>query len=183
MKEFIPQRFSQNLWRSKMYTQIRVSLRIYTKCAYIFFLNNFLEIASIGIFFFENLTMNFFYLDGLSTYLNVNGSQDGCALDCPTTEEGCVKQTCCQTNNNKVCTNDNCPNIFRRISLKTGLFFIFQNQQASPTASPFMVRQRSSNSRNDGETGKKITFDFIDHIRFINIQFILSHRIIIGDIK
>lgn len=38
-------------------------------------------------------------LDGISTCLNVNGSQDGCAFDCPTTEEGCVKATCCQTNN------------------------------------------------------------------------------------
>lgn len=38
-------------------------------------------------------------LDGITTTLNVNGSQDGCALDCPTTEEGCVKATCCQTNN------------------------------------------------------------------------------------
>lgn len=40
-----------------------------------------------------------FCLDGKSMYVNVNGSQDGCALDCPTTEEGCVKATCCQTNN------------------------------------------------------------------------------------
>lgn len=40
--------------------------------------------------------------DGISTSLNVNGSQDGCALDCPTSEEGCVKATCCQTTN-KVC--------------------------------------------------------------------------------
>lgn len=38
-------------------------------------------------------------LDGIATCLNVDGSQDGCALDCPTTEEGCVKATCCQTNN------------------------------------------------------------------------------------
>lgn len=34
---------------------------------------------------------------------NINGgsSQDCCALDCPTTEQGCIKQTCCQ-NSNKV---------------------------------------------------------------------------------
>lgn len=95
-----------------LYTNTGESQDLYQMCLHLlFFWNNFLEIASIG-FFFENLTMIFFYLDGLSTYLNVNGSQDGCALDCPTTEEGCVKQTCCQTNNNKVCTNDNCPNIF-----------------------------------------------------------------------
>lgn len=34
--------------------------------------------------------------------LNISGSQDCCALDCPTTEEGCVKATCCQTNNKSV---------------------------------------------------------------------------------
>lgn len=38
--------------------------------------------------------------DGISTTLNISGSQD-CALDCPTTDEGCIKSTCCQ-NNNKV---------------------------------------------------------------------------------
>ncbi|XP_055322656.1 uncharacterized protein LOC129578328 [Sitodiplosis mosellana] len=67
--------------------------------------------------------------DGITTALNVNGSQDGCALDCPTTDEGCVKATCCQTNN--------------------------KNQQPSPSASPFLVRQRNSNSRNESdiETG------------------------------
>ena len=27
------------------------------------------------------------------------GSQEGCALDCPITDEGCVRATCCQTNN------------------------------------------------------------------------------------
>lgn len=41
----------------------------------------------------------FSHADGLSNSLNANGSQDGCALDCPTTEEGCIKATCCQTNN------------------------------------------------------------------------------------
>lgn len=40
-----------------------------------------------------------FSIDGITTSMNVNGSQDGCALDCPTTDEGCVKATCCQTNN------------------------------------------------------------------------------------
>ena len=39
--------------------------------------------------------------DGISTSLNASGSQDCCALDCPTTDEGCIKATCCQ-NNNKV---------------------------------------------------------------------------------
>ena len=34
--------------------------------------------------------------------LNISGSQDCCALDCPTTEEGCIKATCCQTNNKVV---------------------------------------------------------------------------------
>lgn len=47
----------------------------------------------------EKITFFFPQLDGISTCLNVNGSQDGCALDCPTTEEGCIKATCCQTNN------------------------------------------------------------------------------------
>lgn len=28
-----------------------------------------------------------------------SGSQDGCALDCPITDQGCVQATCCQTNN------------------------------------------------------------------------------------
>lgn len=40
--------------------------------------------------------------DGISTSLNVSGTQEGCALDCPTTDDSnCVKATCCQ-NNNKV---------------------------------------------------------------------------------
>lgn len=39
--------------------------------------------------------------DGVTTSLNVSGSQDGCALDCPTSDEGCIRATCCQ-NNNKV---------------------------------------------------------------------------------
>lgn len=39
--------------------------------------------------------------DGISSDLNGSGSQDCCALDCPTTDEGCVRATCCQ-NNNKV---------------------------------------------------------------------------------
>lgn len=41
--------------------------------------------------------------DGITTSLNVNGSQDGCALDCPPTNDGCIKATCCQ-NTNKVIT-------------------------------------------------------------------------------
>lgn len=40
-------------------------------------------------------------LDGVSTNLNISGSHDSCALDCPTTDEGCVQATCCQ-NTNKV---------------------------------------------------------------------------------
>lgn len=47
--------------------------------------------------------------------MNVNGSQDGCALDCPTTEEGCVKATCCQTNN-KVSLD----RIFSKIPFESG---------------------------------------------------------------
>lgn len=40
--------------------------------------------------------------DGISTSLNVSGTPEGCALDCPTTDDSsCVKATCCQ-NNNKV---------------------------------------------------------------------------------
>lgn len=31
--------------------------------------------------------------------VNGSGSQDGCALDCPITDQGCVQATCCQTNN------------------------------------------------------------------------------------
>jgi len=38
--------------------------------------------------------------DGTSS-INISGS-DCCALDCPTTEEGCVKATCCQNNNKLV---------------------------------------------------------------------------------
>lgn len=51
--------------------------------------------------------------------LNISGSQDGCALDCPTTEEGCINATCCQTNN-KV------------------------SQLPPPVTTPFMCRQRNS---------------------------------------
>lgn len=45
-----------------------------------------------------------FRSDGVSTNLNISGSHDSCALDCPTTDEGCVQATCCQ-NNNKVCSH------------------------------------------------------------------------------
>ncbi|KAH8300529.1 hypothetical protein KR018_011836 [Drosophila ironensis] len=55
--------------------------------------------------------------DGTSS-INMSGS-DCCALDCPTTEEGCVKATCCQ-NNNKL------------------------NQLPSPTNSPYLCRQRNA---------------------------------------
>ncbi|XP_055846107.1 uncharacterized protein LOC129912041 isoform X2 [Episyrphus balteatus] len=65
--------------------------------------------------------------DGTSS-LNMSGS-DCCALDCPTTEEGCVKATCCQTNN-KV------------------------SQLPSPANSPYLCRQRNSTrNTNDIESG------------------------------
>lgn len=38
--------------------------------------------------------------DGTSS-LNMSSS-DCCALDCPTTDNGCVKATCCQNNNKLV---------------------------------------------------------------------------------
>lgn len=67
--------------------------------------------------------------DGTSS-LNMSGS-DCCALDCPTTEEGCAKATCCQ-NNNK----------------------IVNNQPPSPSNSPYMCRQRNSTrNTNDVEAG------------------------------
>ncbi|KAL7732299.1 hypothetical protein ACLKA6_018525 [Drosophila palustris] len=55
--------------------------------------------------------------DGTSS-INMSGS-DCCALDCPTTDEGCVKATCCQ-NNNKL------------------------NPLPSPTNSPYLCRQRNA---------------------------------------
>ncbi|TMW52832.1 hypothetical protein DOY81_002099 [Sarcophaga bullata] len=66
--------------------------------------------------------------DGTSS-LNMSGS-DCCALDCPpSTDNGCIKATCCQ-NNNKV------------------------NQLPSPTSSPYMCRQRNSTrNANDVESG------------------------------
>lgn len=42
-----------------------------------------------------------FKADGIINNINGGSSQDCCALDCPTTEQGCIKQTCCQ-NSNKV---------------------------------------------------------------------------------
>uniref|UniRef100_A0A1B0GP06 Cation efflux protein cytoplasmic domain-containing protein n=1 Tax=Phlebotomus papatasi TaxID=29031 RepID=A0A1B0GP06_PHLPP len=59
--------------------------------------------------------------DGISSDLNGSGSQDCCALDCPTTDEGCT-------------------------------------QLPSPSPSPFLCRQRSSNARNDVETGSLLDF-------------------------
>ncbi|XP_055690711.1 proton-coupled zinc antiporter SLC30A1 [Lutzomyia longipalpis] len=71
--------------------------------------------------------------DGISSDLNGSGSQDCCALDCPTTDEGCVRATCCQNNN--------------------------KTQLPSPSPSPFLCRQRSSgNARNDVETGSLLDF-------------------------
>lgn len=65
--------------------------------------------------------------DGTSS-INMSGS-DCCALDCPTTEEGCVKATCCQ-NNNKL------------------------NPLPSPTNSPYLCRQRNAGRNgNDLEAG------------------------------
>lgn len=80
--------------------------------------------------------------------LNISGSQDCCALDCPTTEEGCVKATCCQTNNKAV----------SGIGLLGVVFLIpslFQQQQ-SPTGSPLLCRQRNSrnSTNNDLESGE-----------------------------
>lgn len=65
--------------------------------------------------------------DGASS-LNISGSQDCCALDCPTTDEGCVKATCCQNNN--------------------------KTQLQSPSSSPYMCRQRNNGKNaNDVESG------------------------------
>lgn len=61
-----------------------------------FIIVHIIELNYIIFFFSVSL-----FLDGVSTNLNVSGSQDCCALDCPTTEEGCIKATCCQ-NTNKV---------------------------------------------------------------------------------
>ncbi|XP_046807515.1 zinc transporter 1 isoform X1 [Lucilia cuprina] len=60
--------------------------------------------------------------------LNMSSS-DCCALDCPpSTDNGCVKATCCQNNN--------------------------KNQLPSPTSSPYMCRQRNSTrNANDVESG------------------------------
>nr|XP_014099534.1 zinc transporter 1 isoform X2 [Bactrocera oleae] len=67
--------------------------------------------------------------DGTSS-LNMSGSD--CALDCPSTAEGCVKATCCQ-NNSKL------------------------NQVPSPTNSPYACRQRnSSKNPNDVEAGSSL---------------------------
>jgi hypothetical protein len=49
--------------------------------------------------------MDFFFVvptdyEGIVMH-QLNGTQESCALDCPTTNEGCIKATCCQ-NNNKV---------------------------------------------------------------------------------
>ncbi|XP_017484705.1 PREDICTED: zinc transporter 1 isoform X1 [Rhagoletis zephyria] len=66
--------------------------------------------------------------DGTSS-LNMSGSD--CALDCPSTAEGCVKATCCQ-NNNKL------------------------NQVPSPTNSPYTCRQRNSKNPNDVEAGSSL---------------------------
>lgn len=64
---------------------------------------NFLT-ENVSFLYHFHFKLSPFPLDGISTCLNVNGSQDGCALDCPTTEEGCVKATCCQTNNKVIST-------------------------------------------------------------------------------
>lgn len=70
-------------------------------CQAIFACYSCSDIEIIAIVF-RLVCVEFNQPDGISTRLTVNGSPDGCALDCPTTEESCVQATCCQTNN-KVC--------------------------------------------------------------------------------
>ncbi|KAG4073436.1 hypothetical protein HA402_000660 [Bradysia odoriphaga] len=66
--------------------------------------------------------------DGMMNNLNGGSSQDCCALDCPTTEQGCIKQTCCQNSN--------------------------KTTQQSPSTSPFLCRQRNLSTRSsDVEIG------------------------------
>ncbi len=68
-----------------------------------FFHNEGIHSTTIQPEFVEIETLNSFSgSDGISTSLNISGKEDGCALDCPITDESsCVKATCCQ-NNNKV---------------------------------------------------------------------------------
>lgn len=91
-----------------------------------FFHNEGIHSTTIQPEFVELEGMNM--SDGISS-LNASGSQDCCALDCPTTDEGCVKATCCQNNN--------------------------KTQMQSPSSSPYLCRQRNPNGRNgdDLESG------------------------------
>lgn len=91
MKASIQPQFSPNFWKSKHFTIPRVG--------------DFTPKRRIVDLTISNI-WPYICLDGISTCLNVNGSQDGCALDCPTTDEGCVKATCCQTNNKVNCECD-----------------------------------------------------------------------------
>lgn len=68
-----------------------------------FFHNEGIHSTTIQPEFVELEGMNM--SDGISS-LNASGSQDCCALDCPTTDEGCVKATCCQNNNKVACCLD-----------------------------------------------------------------------------
>lgn len=66
-----------------------------------FFHNEGIHSTTIQPEFIEIETANnILGTDGISNSLNGSNPQDCCALDCPITEEGCVKATCCQ--NNKV---------------------------------------------------------------------------------
>lgn len=80
--------------------------------------------------------------DGTSS-INMSGS-DCCALDCPTTEEGCVKATCCQ-NNNKLVNCNKFPLMKRNLSR-----YPLQNPLPSPSSSPYMCRQRTA-ARQSGD--------------------------------
>lgn len=67
-----------------------------------FFHNEGIHSTTIQPEFVEIEVINSFSgSDGISTSLNNSGKEDGCALDCPITDDSCVKATCCQ-NSNKV---------------------------------------------------------------------------------
>lgn len=92
-----------------------------------FFHNEGIHSTTIQPEFIDMEGGGFISSDGTSS-LNMSGS-DNCALDCPpSTDNGCAKATCCQTN--KV------------------------NPQLSPTNSPYICRQRNSTKNtNDVESG------------------------------
>jgi len=70
-----------------------------------FFHNEGIHSTTIQPEFVEIEALNNINTDGIIKNVNVSNSQDCCALDCPTTDEGCTRATCCQ-NNNKVSTNN-----------------------------------------------------------------------------